>query len=407
MRKTLTIALLHLRLTFQSKAMIGTMVLMPLLLTFIFSMLVAGQGGGGGRGHVYPVAVADQDHSLASRLLVEALAAEPTLRVSVVAEAEMPKRFADQAIDSGLIIPAGFEAAIVAGTAPEIKLLTPPGGNLHVGVGPIVRRELARLSADLRLALQKTAGQTAAGQKAGATGAAQPEPGQVEAAYREIAAARAERGVTVHHSTVSRTATGQDPGATVGAVALGFIVTFVMMLVFTMSGVTLKERQQGTWGRLLTTPTARRAVLGGFLLSFFLTGMVQFALLVGASSLLFGIRWGPLLHLFTVAAATVLCAASIGLFLAGLVRTYEQQLTIGILVVNATSMLGGAYWDLSLVSETMRRIGYLTPQAWAIAAFKEVMLRGASLQGLIWPLAVLLGMTAVFLSAGLLRIRFE
>jgi ABC-2 type transport system permease protein len=60
-----------------------------------------------------------------------------------------------------------------------------------------------------------------------------------------------------------------------------------------------------------------------------------------------------------------------------------------------------------MVSPTMQRIGYLTPQAWAIDGFREVMLRGGAWSGLMWPLVVLLGITAVFLTAGVLRVRYE
>jgi len=73
-----------------------------------------------------------------------------------------------------------------------------------------------------------------------------------------------------------------------------------------------------------------------------------------------------------MAAGTVLSASGMGLFLAGVVRSPEQQSAFGILFINATLMLGEVYWDLDFVSAPLRRIGYLTPQAWAIEGFKAV-----------------------------------
>jgi len=96
-----------------------------------------------------------------------------------------------------------------------------------------------------------------------------------------------------------------------------------------------------------------------------------------------------------------------GLILAGLVETLDRHMSAGFLFINAPAMPGGAYWDLSMVSDTMRRIGYMTPQAWAIDGFREVMLRGGAWEGIALPLAVLLGITAVFMTAGLLRVRYE
>lgn len=135
--------------------------------------------------------------------------------------------------------------------------------------------------------------------------------------------------------------------------------------------------------------------------------MFQFAVLVLGTRLLFQIEWGPLLPLFTVGAAMVAASAGMGLFLAGLVRTFEQQTAIGVIFVVATSMLGGLMWPLDLLSPTMQRIGHLTPQAWAMDGLTHVALRGGAWAGLAMPLAVLLGLAAVFSAVGVRRIRYE
>jgi ABC-2 type transport system permease protein len=143
------------------------------------------------------------------------------------------------------------------------------------------------------------------------------------------------------------------------------------------------------------------------MLSFFVTGMFQFTVLVLGTRLLFHIQWGPLLPLFAVGAATVLASAGMGLFLAGLVRTFEQQMAIGVIFVIATSMLGGLFWPLEILSPTMQRIGHLTPQAWAMEGLTEVALRGGTWAGLALPLAVLLGLALVFSAVGVRRVRYE
>lgn len=268
---------------------------------------------------------------------------------------------------AAVIIPSGFQQALDAGTGPEVQLVTPPGGNVQVAVYPAVQRAVRRVARDHALA----------------------GVDRVEVATAVHAVAPAQAAPRL--SNVSER-------------ALGFTVMFVMAVVFSMSGVILEERQKGTWGRLLTTPATRVQVVAGYVTSFFVTGLFQFAVLVGASTLLFRVAWGPLFPLAAMAAALVLCAAGLGLFLAGLVRTAEQQRIAGSIVVIATSMLGGVYWPLELVSSTMRRIGYLMPQAWAMDGFREVMLRGGAWPNLVWPLAVL---AAIFMTAGLARVRYE
>jgi ABC-2 type transport system permease protein len=397
MRQALTLALLHLKMTFKSRSQLVTMFALPLVLTLVIGMMLSGQGSSQtAKGHRYPVAVVDLDGSYLSGLLVDQLRREETLNVKTAAEADLSKQFADRQIETGIVIPKGFAAGVVAGAAPEVKLINAPGGSYDLGVGPIIRRTTAQIAQDYRLAVQ-----------AAGTGA---DAAKIQQAYDTVVADRQKLSATTAFHTVAKAQSGDgtvDAKTQLSSAAVGFIVTFVLMLVFMMGGVILQERQRGTWGRLLTAPVSKLSLIGGYVLSFFLTGMAQFAILVIATRILFQIEWGPLLPLIAMAAVTVLCGGGMGLFLAGIVRTPEQQATVGILFINATSMLGGVYWDLSVVSKTMQRIGYLTPQAWAIDGFREVMFRGAQWSHLFLPMAVLLGITVVFMTAGLLRVRYE
>ncbi|MBK9435856.1 MAG: ABC transporter permease [Micrococcales bacterium] len=61
-------------------------------------------------------------------------------------------------------------------------------------------------------------------------------------------------------------------------------------------------------------------------------------------------------------------------------------------------MLGGTMWPLSVVGPLMARIGHLTPQAWAMDAWNQIINDGAGLAGIATELAVLTGF-AVALSA--------
>ena len=52
------------------------------------------------------------------------------------------------------------------------------------------------------------------------------------------------------------------------------------------------ETAPGTLPRLLVSPTLAAQVLGGKVLGIFLTGVAQLTILVGGTSLLFGLEWG-------------------------------------------------------------------------------------------------------------------
>ena len=392
MRTLFAIAWNQVRLIFKSRATVATMFLMPVLLTVIFG---AGAGGGSSTGgRTYPLGVVDHDGSFASAQLIDALAKAGPLRVQRLTQEELDQGFVEKELPLGLVIPAGYEQGLIDGASPAVSLISAPGSSLEIAGGQAVRRAVARASRDYQLARQMVSDpQNAA---------------QLTDAYSTLQAERASAPVTLTHETVSATTdSGVTKAEVMGQVSLGFTVMFVMMVIFMMGGVFLQERQDGTWGRLLTTPVSRLGLLGGYMLSFLLTGLIQFLTLVGLSALLFGIYWGPLPQLLAMASSLILAAAGLGLFVAGLVRTAEQQRAIATIVVVATSMLGGVYWPLEVVSPTMQRIGYLTPQAWAMDGLREVMLRSGAWEALYLPLSVLLALAAIFTIAGLFRVRYE
>jgi len=394
-RQTLAVALMQLRLVFKSRSTVLSMFLLPLLLTMIFGMTSADENENKVPRWTFPVAVMDSDNSFASQQLIASLEAnEDFIPFKVTSQAEIRKLFSDKKAFTGLVIPAGFAAAIADGSEPVINVILHPGGNLNVGVGPFIQRETNRLVQDLRLARAMVAAPT--------------DDAKVQEAYAKVTADRKTLDIGTTSQPVQRVEVKKQSNAfNVGTLSMGFTVMFVMMMVMMNSGVILQERERGTWGRLLTTPTNRVTLLSGYVLGFFLTGMVQFVILVIAGKLLYKINFGPLPQLFVVASALILCSVGMGMFLAGIVKTRQQQTAIGVLFVNVTSMLGGLYWPIEYSSEVMQRIAYMTPQAWAMDAFREIMLRTAEWSALLYPLLVLIGITVIFLGAGLLRVRYE
>lgn len=383
MRQLFGIAMLQFRLQLKNKGSLAMMFFMPLAFTAIFGLALGGSPGS----KKIPLAVVNLDGTFAARQVVTALQDDELIKVTAVNESDLKQLFADHRVQAGLVIPAGFEKAMAGGAAPALTVVTAPGGgNSQVAVRPAVTRAAAAVAQNYTLAMRLN----------------QTNPDE---AYAKVANERA--AVQIGLAESKEAAAVKAGSNSLMDSSLGFTVVFVMMMVLMMSGVILQERQNGTWGRLLTTPASRAAVLGGYLLSFYVTGAFQFSVLVLASSLLFKVAWGPILPLAVVASSLILCTSGLGLLLAGLVKTAEQQKAVGMLVVISTSFLGGVYWPLDLMSKTMQRIGHLTPQAWAMDGLREVMFRGGAWPQLATPLGVLLGLAVVFMSIGLLRVRFD
>lgn len=187
---------------------------------------------------------------------------------------------------------------------------------------------------------------------------------------------------------------------------LGFSIMFLMFTLLSSAAVILDEREGGTWGRILVSPTGRLQLLLGYLLAFFMIGWFQFGVLMLASSLLFGVSWGNILGVILFASLMIIAFIGLGLMIGGFVKTSKQQQAIGSIMIVSTSMLGGVYWPLEIVGDLMQKIALIVPQYWAISGFQELMAAGAGLSDIWLQLLILGGFALTFLSVGLTRIRY-
>jgi ABC-2 type transport system permease protein len=188
----------------------------------------------------------------------------------------------------------------------------------------------------------------------------------------------------------------------------------VMFLLFNAAGpggggALLDEVESGTLERLLSSNAGMGKVLASKWL--FITGMgvFQTAIMFVWGALAFGLELIP--HLAGCAVMTVFtsaAAAAFGLVLATLCRSRAQLNGLATILILTQSALGGSMWPRFLMSETLQDIGRYTFNAWALDGYIKVLWRDAPLTALGPELAVLTGLTLLFLAtARLLARRWE
>jgi ABC-2 type transport system permease protein len=167
----------------------------------------------------------------------------------------------------------------------------------------------------------------------------------------------------------------------------------------------VREDEAGTLQRLLTTPTSQAVILGGKLTAIVLTLVVQVAILLGASSLLFGIRWGQPLTVALVTLTLVVLAAGFGVLLMSFVKNTRQTGPVMGGVMTLTGMVGGLFTSgVPNVPDVFDSVRLITPQGWAMYGW-ELTLQGAGARGILAPIAVMLGFGALFFGTGVLLFR--
>jgi ABC-type Na+ efflux pump permease subunit len=154
-----------------------------------------------------------------------------------------------------------------------------------------------------------------------------------------------------------------------------YTVMFAFFLVLTVSWLFVSERRQGTLKRLRVAPITRTEILLGKLLPCYCLSVVQGLALLGAGRLVFGMSWGPEpLWLLPVVLATSLAAMGMALFVATLARTEAQVAIYGTLLVLVLGFISGCIVPRALMPEEIRQLSLVTPHAWALDAYAQLLL---------------------------------
>jgi ABC-2 type transport system permease protein len=184
----------------------------------------------------------------------------------------------------------------------------------------------------------------------------------------------------------------------------------VMFLLFSMVGaagsVLLEEAESGTLERLLSTNIGMPGVLLAKWLFLAGVGSAQLTVMFLWGRVAFGLPLFSHIPGFLVMTAATTCAAgALALVLASIARSRAQLSGFSTIFILTMSALGGSMFPRFLMSETMQTVGLVTFNAWALDGYLKVFWRDAPLIEL-WPqVAVLSGLTVLFLTGARLAAR--
>ncbi len=154
-----------------------------------------------------------------------------------------------------------------------------------------------------------------------------------------------------------------------------YLVMFAFFLVLVVGRLFVAERRQGTMKRLRMAPIGRWQILFGKFVPAYLLSVCQGFFLLLAGKLVFAMDWGPdPLWLAPVVLATSLAAMGVALIVASLARTESQVAVYGTLLVLALAGISGSLMgDRDLMPEAMQHFSLLTPHAWALDAYRQLL----------------------------------
>jgi len=415
MLKTFLIGLKDLRLAFRDRAALVLMLAAPFALTLGLGLVTGSFTGSTSSGiSDIPVIIVNLDNAQLGNTLVEVFKSPDLASLvdpSISSDPEAARRLIDQdKAAAAVIIPEGFTRSVIPQQAdlakPEalqaepVKIEVYANPTRPTGAGiiqTIVDEFLTRVEEG------RTTGMTVILQmlRSGRLSPAQAEAADTAMGKRlESSSPDAALGIRLNSSAAGGEAEDFNP---LGYIAPGMALMFLMYTVSHGGRSILAERAQGTLPRLLISPTNSTQILGGKVFGIFLTGATQMLILIGASSLLFRLKWGAPLGLIILVLAAVFGATGWGMLITALVRTPSQVANLGTSLMLIFGILGGSFINLEQMPPFIQTLSKITPNAWALDGFTTLALGDNALSDLYVPILALLvmGIVLFVLSAAL------
>lgn len=171
----------------------------------------------------------------------------------------------------------------------------------------------------------------------------------------------------------------------------------MFFIVISMAGSIIKERDDGSYTRILTMPGSYATVITGKITAYLFICLIQCFLM-----LLVGIFIMPLLGLPTlvighsipaialVALSCGLAATGYGILVGTIFSTHQQSSTFGAVSIVILAALGGIWVPVYVMPESVRILSEISPLYWALSAFHKIFIGGGNISSVLPYVAKLL-----------------
>lgn len=374
------------------------LLIMPIGFTLLFGFAFGGFSKAP-EDHRLVIGYLDLDQSQLSSALRSAVENSTVIRLNTdeaALESDLEKQVAEEDLAAALIVPQGFSASLLEAAPLPLKLIADPASQ----IGQAVQNELQVITS--RLASAALAAQAIQSVQ-GAQDDFQPVFEQALLAWQEPAI----RLNVVEASKVEKPS-GGNPFTSFSHTSPGMMLQFAIAGLLGAAQVIVNERKSRTLQRLLTTPITRLQVLTGHYLAIVLIIFCQLLLLVVFGQLVLKLNYfAHLPATLVMVLSTALCIGALGLLIGAIAKTEDQAVIFTIIPMFILAGLGGAWVPLEVTGAAFQAVGHLSPVAWGMDGFKDILVRGGGLE-LVWlPALALLGYAMAFFGFAVWRFRLD
>lgn len=335
------------------------------------------------------VLMLDEDKTLASGAVPQVFTAGGPLRdmfeTSPVADRAAARAlFQKNEASALLIVPKGFQDALLAGGRAELQFAPNPLQTFSPAIASAVLDVAVMIGNGIygqaAAPLQRVNAARAEGRALTADDTAEIARGVFEAARRlNGLTAIGNLTVTAVRPTGQKTGAGVDAAQFFAFIFPGLVIFGVMFISQSLALRLLRDRVRGVERRLMMTPLSPRAQIAGAFLFMAAALVLVLLLLMAVGAIVFGIRLKNPPALLALAAGFAIFASALHLAIIAFARNERSASFIGSSLIMLLSLLGGTFFPADEMPAFLRNIAVVMPNGAAQQGFVDVLAHGRTL----------------------------
>lgn len=362
------------------------LLLMPIVFTFLFGYAFGGFGGGSDSDSRLPVGYISNDNYWVTDELHDLLADSELIRLDENAfrsESDLETLVAEGDLAAAVIVPEGYGRAVLKNKTARLIVIADTGSQAWTTVQAELLTIAGRLDGAVRTAT--------------IIDRIDEDRIPFDYAFEQTLSAWDEPPITIKETKSAAVEKTSDSGMALAHTAPGMMLQFAIAGLLTAAQIIVTERRSRTLQRLLTTATSRIHVVVGHFLAIFSLIFTQFLILISFGQFILGVDYLRVPEAtLLVAFCAALCISALGLLIGIFAKTEEQAIAFSLIPMFVFSGLGGAWVPLELTGETFQAIGHISPVAWGMDGFENIVARGLGFESVLVPSAALIGYAALF-----------
>ncbi|MGL4742565.1 MAG: ABC transporter permease [Sarcina sp.] len=314
-------------------------VFIPIIIIFFVSKLMLGQSSG------LKIGIVNNDNSDVSKYIVTTISENKDVSVINLNESQLKSDFAQNTIQSGVVISSNFQKELLAGNTDGIQVIGRQGDSSYKLIESIINANLSNI-----------------------VNLAKASKGN-EVIFNSMLKQYSSSNLDIN--LASQQNVKQQEGAS--NIFIGFLMMFILSMAIFGSERIMEDKKSGIFARVLLTKTS----IFKYYLANIIASLVGIAIQIIVSLIivknLSHINFGmPIWEMFIILIVVGVFAVSLGTISISITKNTEETGMLSTIVSLILLMLGGAFIPVSMFPETLNKVSKVLPIRWIMNTIMNV-----------------------------------